>query len=186
MEQVDELWSTFCYIRAYHPYRRYGALNPHFDGWDGRVLDFKDGIAGSVEWAHDQLAEHFSELELPTVRLPIVIVPGHLARATNEGCPLANLGSMLAEKHPDKFKARFDGLLRHTDVGKLAHGGDRRVDVHLDSINVRETVKIKIQNRSVLLLDDVTTTGNSLQACRQLLIEAGAKRVGAIVLGKTK
>lgn len=42
-----------------------------------------------------------------------------------------------------------------------------------------------IQGREVLLLDDVTTSGNSLVACRQLLLEAGAARVKYMALGRT-
>jgi len=38
----------------------------------------------------------------------------------------------------------------------------------------------------VILLDDVTTTGNSLRACRDILLENGADYVMMFALGKTK
>lgn len=36
----------------------------------------------------------------------------------------------------------------------------------------------------ILLMDDVTTTGNSLYACREILMEKGAKTVKMFALGK--
>ena len=42
-----------------------------------------------------------------------------------------------------------------------------------------------IAGQHVLLLDDVCTTGNSLGACRQLLLDAGAAEVYCLVLAKT-
>lgn len=36
----------------------------------------------------------------------------------------------------------------------------------------------------VLLIDDVTTTGNSLYACKEILLQAGADTVEMFALGK--
>ena len=36
----------------------------------------------------------------------------------------------------------------------------------------------------VLLMDDVTTTGNSLYACKEILLEKGAEEVEMFALGK--
>lgn len=74
-------------------------------------------------------------------------------------------------------------LVRHTTIPKLAHGGKRSVEVHLDSINV---VNIHlIRNREVLLLDDITTTGNSIRACRILMERSGALLVRYLALAET-
>ncbi|MGK7941984.1 MAG: ComF family protein [Crocosphaera sp.] len=45
--------------------------------------------------------------------------------------------------------------------------------------------KSLIKEQKVILLDDVLTTGNTVKACQELLLEAGAKEVKIIVLGKT-
>ena len=37
----------------------------------------------------------------------------------------------------------------------------------------------------VLLMDDITTSGNSLYACKNILIESGADTVEMFALGKT-
>lgn len=43
----------------------------------------------------------------------------------------------------------------------------------------------EVAGRRVLLLDDVTTTGATLQACRVALLHAGAREVGALALLRT-
>ncbi len=43
---------------------------------------------------------------------------------------------------------------------------------------------IDIKGDIVLLMDDVTTTGNSLYACKQILLERGADSVEMFALGK--
>ncbi|MBP3242165.1 MAG: phosphoribosyltransferase [Oribacterium sp.] len=42
-----------------------------------------------------------------------------------------------------------------------------------------------MDNVRVLLIDDVATSGNSLRACRELLLRNGAKRVYMLALGRT-
>jgi predicted amidophosphoribosyltransferase len=74
-------------------------------------------------------------------------------------------------------------LVRIKKIAKLAHGGDRSKNVHLESIEVRNPGLIK--GRDVLLLDDVAKTGNSLEACAELLIKAGARSVECATIGKT-
>jgi len=74
-------------------------------------------------------------------------------------------------------------LVRHTTVDKKATGGDRSIEGHLASIKVAKADRIK--GHVVLLIDDITTTGNSLLACKRLLMEAGAKDVIMLALGKT-
>ena len=41
-----------------------------------------------------------------------------------------------------------------------------------------------VENETVFLLDDVTTTGNSLLACRDILMAKGARAVEMLALGK--
>jgi len=90
----------------------------------------------------------------------------------------------------EEIVAREDGrvdatacLERIYKIAKKSTGGDRSLEVDLNSIRVSEPELIK--EKKVLVIDDVTTSGNSLRACRELLLQAGAKRVKMLALGKT-
>jgi predicted amidophosphoribosyltransferase len=74
-----------------------------------------------------------------------------------------------------------DALIRHQTIEKLASGGKR--DLALISMRVPRPEEIR--DRDVFLIDDVTTTGNSLLAGRQLLQKAGARRIAALALAQT-
>jgi len=50
----------------------------------------------------------------------------------------------------------------------------------------KKTVRdIDVKGKKVVILDDVTTTGNSLIASAQILWSVGAEKVAAIAIGKT-
>jgi len=59
----------------------------------------------------------------------------------------------------------------------------RDYETELASLRITDTELIK--GRSILLLDDVTTEGNSLEAAKSLLLSHGAKQVLPFALGKT-
>ena len=47
-------------------------------------------------------------------------------------------------------------------------------------------ISINISGKNVLVIDDITTTGCTLTACRNLLLKNGAKNVVCLAFGKTK
>ena len=140
----------------------------------GRILDLKGKKAVGLNYFFDYMAD---KVKKPTA---IAVVPSHDAeKGPNSGVhSLANrLASGLGLSNGGAC------LVRHTTVPKLATGGDRDIGVHLDSIRVENADLIKGQR--VLLLDDVKTSGNSLAACRRLLLDAGAAEVKMVALGRT-
>lgn len=73
--------------------------------------------------------------------------------------------------------------MRHTSKQKAHKGGSRnKVDI-LNTLSVPQKVADTIGGKSVILLDDVATTTNSLQACTDILLRAKARVVIAIVMG---
>ena len=73
-------------------------------------------------------------------------------------------------------------LRRSHSINKLATGGSRNLSVHMKSIDTVED--IDISGDIVLLMDDVTTTGNSLYVCKEILLNRGAANVEMFALGK--
>ncbi len=166
-------------VFEYGPYKPWGLHKAQ--GGDGsnyptrskKLLDLKDKIPQAIEHFRSEVAPHLG------AGIAIAIVPSHDPAKTDSGIRI--LGQRLA------VGGRVDAtgcLVRHTKIPKLASGGDRSVTVHLESIRVDMASLIK--GRRVLILDDVATTGNSLIACRQILLEAGAAEVKCAALGKTE
>ena len=73
-------------------------------------------------------------------------------------------------------------LRRSNSINKLAKGGSRNLSVNMQSIDTVEDIAISAD--IVLLMDDVTTTGNSLYVCKEILLNRGAANVEMFALGK--
>jgi len=102
-------------------------------------------------------------------------VVGRLARATARACSTAGLA---AEAVPVLVRRG-----RGSDqVGLGARARSRNLVGH---VVVRRSSASSIRGRSVLLLDDVLTTGATLAACEQALGLAGAVVIGALTLAAT-
>jgi predicted amidophosphoribosyltransferase len=176
-------WGTSGYLQDYRPYWAPDHTpNPAFRRPDDAlILDLKDGFSGGIEFARDQFLAASQELGLAVGTL-LVIVPGHEAAETNVGRPLARVAQSLANWN-GALTPVVDALIRHQTIEKLASGGKR--DLALQLISMRVPRPEETRDRDVLLIDDVTTTGNSLLAGRQLLQKAGARRIAALALAQT-
>ncbi|WP_156109493.1 ComF family protein [Hymenobacter sp. APR13] len=159
-------------LGVYHPW--HGGNNPAFDAFSSLVLSLKKQETRGLNYFLAQLAPLFRD------GIAIAVVPSHDPANTTSGM------KTLA-KHLINNTARIDAvdcLQRTVKVVKSATGGDRSIQKHLGSIQVNQPELIRGQ--TVLLLDDVTTSHNSLQACRSLLLDAGAASVQGYALGQTQ
>ncbi|MDO4166758.1 MAG: phosphoribosyltransferase, partial [Eubacteriales bacterium] len=145
--------------------------NPLFDVFSGRILDLKEGKGSAIDYFYKILNEEIR----PGVT--ICVVPSSDAEKTVSGIGI--LGEKLAHNGRNN-KVYY--LNRKISIDKLADGGNRSIDVHMNSIcTVKE---MDITGDIVLLMDDVTTSGNSLYACRDILVRQGADIVEMFALGK--
>lgn len=76
-----------------------------------------------------------------------------------------------------------DCLVRLKRVPAAAETDARTEQMHIDSITVRRPELIR--NFRFLLIDDIYNTGTSFNACKKLLLDAGAARVRILALGRT-
>lgn len=170
------------FLVDYHKYWIYHpdgtrSHNPARDPNTYRIMDLK---SERTDLRDPEVARFAAELN-PCIDslVAIAVVPSHDPMKITSGIRL--VAKKLAAN-----KKRFDAtacLVRTKLVAKKSAGGDRSKEVDLNSIRVRN--REFIYKKRVLLLDDVTTTGNSFQACRQLLLDAGAFQVQCLAIGKT-
>lgn len=89
-----------------------------------------------------------------------------------------------AEDRPLTAKMLRDALVRTRSTGVQA-GMDREARFH----NVRNAFSVpkptRISGLSILLVDDVYTTGSTADACARTLLAAGARRVDVLTLAQT-
>jgi predicted amidophosphoribosyltransferase len=111
--------------------------------------------------------------------ITICVVPSH--KAGNENTSgISILAQRLAAS------GRINGvnyLIRTKDVDKKALGGSRKRDVDENTIEVNNNAKVT--GSVILLVDDVTTSGNSLKVCKDKLLESGAERVAMFAIGQS-
>ena len=152
--------------------------------WSDLIGRFKFGAEPG--WAQ-ALAERMAaapgvreELQRAELVLPMPLAPRRLAeRGFNQALLLARA---LA---PDKAEAQL--LLRLRDTGSQT-----ALDRKARQANVRDAFAAEplrsreLHGRSVVLVDDVMTSGASLHAAAQALRGAGARRVAAVVLARTE
>ena len=149
-----------------------GGDRSNYPEYSGLLLDLKGGNQNAVDYFVPQIEGDLGD------GFAITVVPSH---DPNKNSGLKPLAAALASK--GKGADASDCLVRTAKIEKLAHGGNRSIDVHLSSIKVARPELVKDQD--VLVIDDITRTGNSLMACRKLLLDAGARSVRCIALGKT-
>lgn len=167
------------YMGYYHSYWKWECgekvRNSKFDNFSSIILDFKKGYAPVIEEFRKSVAKELGS------DFPVCVVPSHMASVDNSMSPTARLAKGLVKSN--NLMDATNCILRVRSISKLSRGGNRDLAVHLNSVKVVNSDVIK--GKTVLLLDDVMTTGNSLDACRQLLLRAGAKNVLCLALAKT-
>lgn len=143
-----------------------------YDLYSRKILDLKDGKRSAINYFYTLLDEEICS------GVAICVVPSHSPQSVESG--VIQLARKLAAH--DRIDMT-DYLIRTKEIEKLATGGNRNIDVHLNSIEVDP--RISITGEVILVVDDVTTSGNSLYACRDILLRNGASRVALLALGQT-
>lgn len=167
------------YLVDYHPKTFNGQANPYHDENSEQLLKFKNGKAAGISFYTEHAIEMIRYIEKNCHIDGIVIVPSHnefeysqgLVKIVVEACRVTGLEDL------------HESLRRVYSIGKISFGGDRSLEQHIRSINV---IDKDVLDKDILVFDDIVTSGNSMLACEDKLLSAGASSVQFAALCRTK
>jgi len=130
----------------------------------------------AIGWLSGQ-STLLQDIDTPDIILP---VPLHIKRLRQRGF---NQALVLARRlfFDDRKKLRFNLLSRQADTASQTglSGIERRK-------NLKNAFRVespsKIAGRQILIIDDVFTTGSTVNECAKALKAAGAKRVDVLTI----
>ncbi len=146
------------------------------------ILSFKSGNQQAVDELYKQVNYFLNSLMQKGESFYISTIPSSTMGKPHPGFP--KLISALANSHnianPDR------NLLKRIETKQPAHlGGSRLRSDQLRTMAVANHWKNIIPGKKVILLDDVTTSGNSLSSGIDLLTSNGANIIAALAMAKT-
>ena len=123
-------------------------------------------------------------LQATDLMLPIPLSPDKLrARGYNQAWELTKALRRLRHDAPPALP----GLLQRKPQAATQHelAREQRFDNALQAYAVDPAAVARLRGRRILLVDDVMTTGATLQSAATLLLAAGAAQVSALVFART-
>lgn len=165
-------------------YDRARAIMRYDDASKGAILAFKH--ADRLELA-PSFARWLARIGEPMLQqadfiLPVPLHPGRLwLRRYNQSAELAR---RLAQMSGKVFAPRLLERIRRTpSQGSMPSASARRRNVG-GAFRVPEKHRATLRGRVMILVDDVLTTGATLDACASVLKRAGAEKVLALALAR--
>ena len=112
----------------------------------------------------------------------LTAVPMHRSKLRRRGY---NQAELLGRALSRRIAIPFEKDLLTKVVERAPQSSLPRAERSGNVCNVFQASKA-VQGRAILLVDDVSTTGETLRACAKVLGKAGAERVCAVVVAKTE
>ncbi|MDY0129353.1 MAG: phosphoribosyltransferase [Methanosarcina vacuolata] len=162
-----------CWLGIYYPWSKRELIWP--DKFSLRIMDVK------VE--EDQAIKYFVHCleNVLAFDIPYIVCTFPPSEKGKNSSGIKRIAKEVCSLH-----SLVDGtniLVRTKSITARKDGGSRGYDTQLNSLEIiNEEI---LRGQRVLLLDDVTTSGNSFFAGRYLLKGAGASVVACLALGKT-
>lgn len=160
----------------YHPSRE--GTNPKHTGTSVQLVKFKRGDSAAIHFFTQLIKAKLTSTFPPGTPFSVVTVPSSTQGKAHNG--FTHMVRLLRGSFPVRNNGNL--LQRIKSIHPLHKGGSRTKSVHRESLSVSTNI---IPNEKVVLLDDVTTSGNSLIVASELLRKAGANVVLVLALGRT-
>lgn len=131
------------------------------------------------------LENQYSELLDSNLIVPVPLFPSELKVATDPPGVKYNQSTELSKVVSSRLDMDFKEILTKTKVQKM-----RGLTRKQRKKAVKGLYKIKskgrrdVENKLILLIDDVSTSGATASECAKVLIDAGAKMVNVLVAGR--
>lgn len=149
----------------YYLYEYYPKRSKLHDFESEQVLEFKHGNIRAIDKYCQSMKEAMQYQYSAQVLKDcyVCIMPSHSAGEYSFG--LKRLAAYLCEYYG--MTNAFDMIIRVKSHEKSSQGGSRSIASHIDSLRFND--KYDVEGKSVIIIDDVTTTGNSIAAVRNIL-----------------
>lgn len=174
--KIDE--NRIHYLYPYYP-KRY----LEHKGDSEEILKFKRNDPQAVKRFSDEFADAILVAAGDKVsrldEFVLFVVPSHNSGEWSTG--LLSIASHLCDLYNMKNASKM--LVRVKSHERLSSGGIRSEESHIKTISLSS--EIDVTDKRVIIIDDITTSGNSLLACAHILREAGAKKGILAAIGKT-
>jgi len=181
-ERLDGLRCGACQGRQ-PAYDQARAAFHYDDGSRSMVLGFKHGDRTAMAKA---LAQWMNRAVAPMIEDDMLVmpVPLHRWRLLKRRY---NQSALLAQQIARNFNCAYEPLILYRKKATPSQGGlsasQRRSNVK-QAFTVRQKARERLVDRSVLLVDDVLTTGATVEACAHILKKAGARNVKVVTAGR--
>lgn len=156
--------------------------NHSTDAHSKTLIKFKNGDSDAISHMEKRLTDILLASTLKDRDFYIATIPSSTKGKAHSGFKdlIINLSKKFKILNPTA------NVLKRIESKTPAHlGGSRKKADILSTLSISAEMTLSIKGKPILLLDDITTTTNSLQAGIDLLSEKQAKVIVAIALGKT-
>ncbi|WHI46608.1 ComF family protein [Microbulbifer sp. TRSA001] len=164
------------YLFDYHPYR--GGKNPQHTGTSVQLIKFKQGDPEAIRFFSEHVKARLASIFPAGAVFSVATVPSSTQGKAHKG--FTHMFRVLQGAFYIKNSGNL--LQRVRSIDPLHKGGSRSPNMHRETLTAVNRIT---PGDKVVLLDDVTTSGNSLKVAAELLREAGADVVLVLALCKT-
>ena len=170
--------------------------------FSNQILSFKDGIEDIVFLLTKDLMKFISYISKFVVgknidKLALIAVPSSKVKKINRSSMRKSIdyiekwfknGELITEYECNKEIINLKDLIKRVKDVPTAHLGEGRStpEEHIDSMECSEG-NLSNENIAYIILDDITTTGNTMKACNEILLNNGVneRNIYNITIGAT-